>query len=158
MDLHEPSETCQVYYCELKSLLHLNVLHPTNGSIFFQFVTCLMPTELHHSKSSKDFIVPQLSLECHLWESLSVTSGDFCTLDSRCVNPNRKKNYRLKYCHFVGRNSTFMDITPSNQKKKTRMLISIVSRFICRCLSSLFKELWPFENRKMYRNVLKIHF
>ena len=41
---------------------------------------------------------------------------------------------------------------------KTRMLISIVSRFICRCLSSLFKELWPFENRKMYRNVLKIHF
>ena len=40
----------------------------------------------------------------------------------------------------------------------TRMLISIVSRFICRCLSSLFKELWPFENRKMYRDVLKIHF
>ena len=40
----------------------------------------------------------------------------------------------------------------------TRMLISIVSCFICRCLSSLFKELWPFENRKMYRNVLKIHF
>ena len=40
----------------------------------------------------------------------------------------------------------------------TRMLISIVSRFICRCLSGLFKELWPFENRKMYRNVLKIHF
>ena len=38
------------------------------------------------------------------------------------------------------------------------MLISIVSRFICRCLSSLFKELWPFENHKMYRNVLKIHF
>ena len=26
------------------------------------------------------------------------------------------------------------------------------------CLSSLFKELWPFENSKMYRNVLKIHF
>ena len=41
---------------------------------------------------------------------------------------------------------------------QTRILISIVSRFICRCLSSLFKELWPFENCKMYRNVLKIHF
>ena len=40
----------------------------------------------------------------------------------------------------------------------TRMLISIVSRFICRCLSSLFKELWPFEHCKMYRNVLKNHF
>ena len=26
------------------------------------------------------------------------------------------------------------------------------------CLSSLFKELWPFENCKMYMNVLKIHF
>ena len=26
------------------------------------------------------------------------------------------------------------------------------------CLSSLFKELWPFENSKMYSNVLKIHF
>ena len=26
------------------------------------------------------------------------------------------------------------------------------------CLSSLFKELGPFENSKMYRNVLKIHF
>ena len=26
------------------------------------------------------------------------------------------------------------------------------------CLSSLFKKLWPFENSKMYRNVLKIHF
>ena len=46
------------------------------------------------------------------------------------------------------------------KKKKhwTRMLISIVSRFICRCLSSLFKELWPIEDCKMYRNVLKNHF
>ena len=26
------------------------------------------------------------------------------------------------------------------------------------CLSSLFKELWPFENCKMYRNGLKNHF
>ena len=26
------------------------------------------------------------------------------------------------------------------------------------CLSSLFKELWPFEDCKMYRNVLKNHF
>ena len=26
------------------------------------------------------------------------------------------------------------------------------------CLSCLFKELWPFENCKMYRNVLEIHF
>ena len=40
----------------------------------------------------------------------------------------------------------------------TRMLISTVSRFICRCLSSFFKELWPLENCKMYRNALKIHF
>ena len=40
----------------------------------------------------------------------------------------------------------------------TRMLISIVSRFICRSLSSLFKELWPFEDCKMQRNVLKITF
>ena len=27
--------------------------------------------------------------------------------------------------------------------------------FYTMCLSSLFKELWPFENCKMYRNVLK---
>ena len=30
--------------------------------------------------------------------------------------------------------------------------------FYTMCLSSLFKELWPFKNRKIYRNVLKIHF
>ena len=26
------------------------------------------------------------------------------------------------------------------------------------CLSALFKELWPFLNYKMYRNLLKTHF
>ena len=31
-------------------------------------------------------------------------------------------------------------------------------QFYTMCLSSLFKELWPFEYCKIYRNVLKIHF
>ena len=44
------------------------------------------------------------------------------------------------------------------------MLVSIVSYYLnllvldIMCLSSLFRELWPFENSKMYGNVLKIQF
>ena len=58
----------------------------------------------------------------------------------------------------------FAEEVPGSQAKKTRMLISIVSLLLnllvldIMCLSSLLGELWPFENCKMYRNVLNIQF
>ena len=68
------------------------------------------------------------------------------------VHAENETKWSLFQHSFISRSSF------SSLQAITRMLISIVSRFICRCLSSLFKELWPFENRKMYRDVLKIHF
>ena len=72
-----------------------------------------------------------------------------------------------KYCVWVSVSSSsriYRSLLFARNILKTRMLISIVLHRLnllvldIMCLSSLFKELWPLENRKMYRNVLKIHF
>ena len=103
-----------------------------------------------YSPSARSGIPPVLT-----WEG-----GTTPSLPGKGVPPVSKYGVPPLKCeetHTCG-NSTFPHTSYAGGNQKTRMLISIVSCFICRCLSSLFKELWPFENSKMYRNVLKIHF
>ena len=68
------------------------------------------------------------------------------------------KNFSLYWGGGGGRVSLCEKFFFQSEHVSSQMVRLKILHFTPCCLSSLFHELWPFENHKMYRNVLKDHF